>query len=328
MSWRPALRRASLRSSFVRLAVVVSSVGLALAGAPTAVLPAAQAATCTTSGGVSVVVDFRELGGAMVTSCVSDGGGKSAAAIFAAAGVSISYATRQPGFVCRVNGAPASDPCVNTSPADAFWGLWWADGSRASWSYSSSGVGGLTVPAGGSVGWSWQQDRAADSTAPPGATPPVIRAAPSVTPTPTPSSPPTKGGGKPGAGKSDGGKSGGGAAHHGGASSTPGSSPTASASPSTSTPTTESESPMASPTTKAPKSKSGRPAAEASASDPPSTTATVPPEDTVLGEPTASTADEPTRIPAPVTWGIVALLAISVVASALFARRRRGAGGS
>ena len=92
--------------------------------------PAASAATCTSAGGVSVVVDYRELGGSTVTACAPDGGGKSATAIFASVGVQLTYATRQPGFVCRVNGQPASDPCVNASPANAYWGLWWADGSR------------------------------------------------------------------------------------------------------------------------------------------------------------------------------------------------------
>ncbi|UFN45864.1 hypothetical protein [Nocardioides okcheonensis] len=143
------------------LAVLVAGPGLALGSAP-----AATAATCTSAGGVSVVVDYRELGGGTVTACAADGGGRSAAAIFASVGVSITYATRQPGFVCRVNGAPTSDPCVNTSPANAYWGLWWADGSRASWTYSSYGVGSLTVPAGGSVGWSWQQDRTAGTSVP------------------------------------------------------------------------------------------------------------------------------------------------------------------
>ena len=32
------------------------------------------------------------------------------------------YATRQPGFVCRVNGVPASDPCVNASPVERLLG--------------------------------------------------------------------------------------------------------------------------------------------------------------------------------------------------------------
>ena len=60
--------------------------------------------------GVSVVVDYRELGGSTVTACAADGGGKSAAAIFASVGVRITYATRQPGFVCRVNGVPDERP--------------------------------------------------------------------------------------------------------------------------------------------------------------------------------------------------------------------------
>ena len=108
----------------------------------------------------------------------ANSGGKSASAIVASVGVTLTYAQRQPGSVCRVNGAPASDPCVNASPANAYWGLWWADGSQASWTYSSYGAGGLTVPSGGSVGFSWQQDRPAGGTVPPGVAPPVPGVAP------------------------------------------------------------------------------------------------------------------------------------------------------
>ena len=140
--------------------------GAALGLAPTSLVGSAGAATCTSAGGVSVVVDYRELGGSMVTACAPDGGGKSATAVFASVGVSLTYATRQPGFVCRVNGVPTSDPCVNTSPADAYWGLWWSDGTTGSWTFATTGVGGQTVPAGGSVGWSWQQGRPSGSTVP------------------------------------------------------------------------------------------------------------------------------------------------------------------
>ena len=42
---------------------------------------------------------------------------------------------------------------------------------------------------------------------------------------------------------------------------------------------------------------------------------------TQAGEPSA---DEPARIPAAVTWGIVGLLAIAIAGSAVVARRRRG----
>ena len=57
--------------------------------------------------------------------------------------------------MCRVEAVPASDPCVNTSPANAYWGLWWSDGRTGTWSYSSLGVTSLKIPAGGSVAFAW-----------------------------------------------------------------------------------------------------------------------------------------------------------------------------
>ena len=243
-------------------ALALAVLGLAsVLVAPTWLLPTADAATCTSAGGVSVVVDYRELGGAAVTECAPDGGGKSASAVFASVGVDISYATRQPGFVCRVNGVPASDPCVNASPANAYWGLWWSDGTSSSWTYSSSGVGGLVVPAGGSVGWAWQQDRATTGAVPPAVAPPVNAATPtaspttseptSSSPTPSPTSSPTSGGsGGSGSGSqpsSPSSPSGGSGSGSGGSGSSPSSSPSsASSSPSASASTSAepSESPV------------------------------------------------------------------------------------
>ena len=56
--------------------VLVAAVGLALPAAP------ASAATCSSGAGVTVVVDFHELGGGAQTACVADGGGKSGTALF------------------------------------------------------------------------------------------------------------------------------------------------------------------------------------------------------------------------------------------------------
>ena len=296
----------------------------------------ADAAVCSSSGGVTVVVDYRELGGSTVTACAPDGGGKSAAAIFESVGVTLSYATRQPGFVCRVNGAPASDPCVNASPSNAYWGLWWSDGAKASWTYSSYGAGGLTVPAGGSVGWSWQQDRPSGGAVPPGVAPPVLD---SPSPSPSPTSSPTSGGSTGGGSGSSGGGSGRGS---GGTQST---SPSASASSGTSpsaTPSgTPSESPLASESPSDSRSRSGdgkrsngAPVERESPGDSrssegagPSADASESPSDSpASAAPQAgqTTADEPARVPAVVTWSVVALLAIAIATSAVVARRRRG----
>lgn len=162
-----------------RLARVAAlALGAAVLTVPVGAQPA-SAATCAAGSGVSVVVDPNSLGGPVSTSCVADGGGDVASALFAAAGHSLTYAQRQPGFVCRVDDAPADDPCVNTSPADRFWGLWWSDGTSGSWTFSTQGVTALKIPEGGSVAFSFDD---VEGQAAPSATPPQ-GSAPSATPT-------------------------------------------------------------------------------------------------------------------------------------------------
>ncbi|MEH3067724.1 MAG: hypothetical protein PGN15_06550 [Aeromicrobium erythreum] len=136
----------------VLAALVASLLGLA-AGAVVVSAPA-QAAACAAGQGVTVVVDPHQLGGAVSTTCVA-GGGRAATAAFGAAGVRMDRAARQPGFVCRVNSAPASAGCVQASPANAYWSLWVSSGDGV-WSYATTGVDGVTVPRGGWVAWSWQ----------------------------------------------------------------------------------------------------------------------------------------------------------------------------
>lgn len=151
----------------------------------------AAAGTCSDAGGVSVVVDFKELGGGVQSVCDADGGGQKASALFVGNGYALEYALRTPGFVCRVQGVPASEPCVNTAPANAYWGLWWSNGSNGKWVYSSLGAGSLTIPAGGSVAFAWD---GVDGQSVPGVAPPQKAAAvptPSPSPTPTPTVKPT-----------------------------------------------------------------------------------------------------------------------------------------
>jgi len=174
-------------SSAVRLAaatVLVAAAGLALPAGP------ASAATCSSGAGVSVVVDFHELGGGAQTACVAGGGSMSGTALFGAAGFALREVQRQSGFVCQIDGLPANNACVNTPPADAYWGLWWSDGKSGQWTYATSAAGGLTVPDGGYVAFSWSGS-AARST--PGVAP-AAHATPTPTPTPTStsSSKPTK----------------------------------------------------------------------------------------------------------------------------------------
>jgi hypothetical protein len=65
-------------------------------------------------------------------------------------------------------------------PTDAYWGLFWSDGSGG-WVYSSEGVDALSIPDGGSVAFAWQDGGARDQ---PGVAPPQHA---SEQPSPSPS---------------------------------------------------------------------------------------------------------------------------------------------
>ncbi|WP_164519525.1 hypothetical protein [Nocardioides ferulae] len=182
----------------------VAAVAL-VAAAATVSVPAApaSAAACTTDSGVTVVVDFKGLGGGVQSVCDTDGGGSTAASLFSGNGFALSYVQRQPGFVCRIDGVPADEACVNTPPEDAYWSLWWSDGTSGSWTYSTAGAGSLKIPDGGYVGFAW------DASA--GSVQPGLAAAAHATSEPT-ASPSNGGSGGRGGGGTGGGGGGGGQA--------------------------------------------------------------------------------------------------------------------
>lgn len=155
----------------------------------------AQAAACSGSSGVTVVVDFAELGGGVTAGCSTEGG--RARGVFSAAGYTLATATKSPGFVCRVNGLPADDPCVDAAPSDRYWSLWWADGQGGSWVYSSAGVDALKVPDGAYLAFAWHQGSGKSQ---PPSTVPVTRTAPTKKPAPEKSPAPKPGPGKKGGG--------------------------------------------------------------------------------------------------------------------------------
>lgn len=150
-------------------ALVLSVVAtlLATAGALGLTSAPAHAALCSGTSGVSVVVDYRSLGGSTIQACDPSGGGQIAHGTFARAGVVQQDARREYGFICKVNRKPSNDPCINASPANAYWALWWSDGDR-DWVYSNLGVRSLRVPEGGIVAWSFQNGGA---NVPPGVSP-------------------------------------------------------------------------------------------------------------------------------------------------------------
>lgn len=295
----------------VALTSVAATLGLGAAPA---------AATCATASGVSVLVDFDGLGGGLETSCVSNGGGQSAAEL-SEVEHDLTRVTQFPGAVCRVDGLPADVDCSRMPPSDAFWGLFWSDGSGG-WVFSSEGVDSLDVPAGGSVGWAWQTG--GEPKEYPGVEPPQ-HASPS--PSPEPTTPSGDDGGTSTAG-------GGGAGGGGGGSAAPQPGPTT-------TPSESARSRASSPSASSPSSEATTPAQDARARkkarkdreertkrDRQAARTIVEDEDdasvTVTQPPADAASDDSGRVP---TWVTVVVLAVlALVATAAVTVRRRGAG--
>lgn len=168
-------------------AAVVLSAALLMWGG---LVPPANAAACDGTAGVTVVVDFTALGGDVQVRCVRGDPGNGLAAL-TGAGFSYTFASRQPGFVCRIDGQPTADKdeCVNTSPADASWGYWHAArGGR--WQYSNEGAGTYDPPPGSVEGWAFGAKDEPRSAPPATAPSPTARPRMTVAATPRPGSSP------------------------------------------------------------------------------------------------------------------------------------------
>jgi hypothetical protein len=138
-----------------RCATGIAAVILATAGLSAATSLPAQAAKCSGTTGVTVVVDFTAFGGGTTVACAL---GDPATGIAALQGAGFTVTGTQRwglAFVCRINAlpAPAADPCVNTPPATAFWSYWHASGG--SWSFSTTGATSYNPAPGSIEGWAF-----------------------------------------------------------------------------------------------------------------------------------------------------------------------------
>jgi hypothetical protein len=108
-------------------------------------------------GGVNVVVDFQELGGGVSQECVEDGGGKLAAQVFEDAGFDLTPVGAFPGAACQIDGKPTEVACRKMPPANAYWGLYLANGKT--WDYAPKGADQLKLDEGAYVAFSWQSSK-------------------------------------------------------------------------------------------------------------------------------------------------------------------------
>ncbi|MGY6651825.1 ABC transporter substrate-binding protein [Amycolatopsis sp. TRM77291] len=131
---------------------------------------------CKDDTGVTVVVDFQQLGGTAIVRCnpqTTRGTGLDA---LKGAGFQIAGVQRWgESFVCRIENRPSAaenipvsgrgeyrEPCVDTPPAQAYWSYWHASNNCA-WDYSQWGLKNRDFTPGGFEGWSFSLNATAKS---------------------------------------------------------------------------------------------------------------------------------------------------------------------
>lgn len=131
---------------------------------------------CPTATGVTVVVDFQQLGGETLVRCNPSANPGTGLDALKGAGIQVTGVQRWgEAFICRLEDRPSAletvpmsrDPgyheaCINTPPAQAYWSYWTA-GNDCGWQYSQWGVKNRDVVLGGFEGWSFSLDAGADA---------------------------------------------------------------------------------------------------------------------------------------------------------------------
>ncbi|GAA0727274.1 hypothetical protein Drose_12690 [Dactylosporangium roseum] len=157
-------------TSALRRWAAALAAAFALAGALVLAEPApraAHAAACAPGAGVTVVVDFGPLGGGVVVGCQL-GDPPTGLAALTGAGFTVTGTQRWGlAFVCRIDGRPtaATEPCVNTPPASAYWSYWHATPGGA-WTYGTLGASSYNPAPGTVEGWRFGSGQAPSITAP------------------------------------------------------------------------------------------------------------------------------------------------------------------
>ncbi|GIF77233.1 hypothetical protein Asi02nite_67510 [Asanoa siamensis] len=131
---------------------------------------------CPTATGVTVVVDFQELGGTTIVRCFPSAARGTGLDALKGAGFQIAGVQRWgEGFICRVENRPSAveiipaqgkknyrELCIDTPPGSAYWSYWHA-GNNCPWVYSQWGVKNRDFIPGGFEGWSFSLNRTADT---------------------------------------------------------------------------------------------------------------------------------------------------------------------
>jgi hypothetical protein len=154
------------------IAAVVAALSVTSGSFAIAAPRAGLAGHCPDANGVTVAVDYQELGAPTEVRCAV-GPQATGVAALENAGFQVTGTARWgKAFVCRINGRPGTDTeaCVNTPPASAYWSYWHAT-NGGQWQYSSQGASTYQPALGSYEGWSFSKNHGPTDNPPPRVTP-------------------------------------------------------------------------------------------------------------------------------------------------------------
>lgn len=141
--------------------------------------------TCPAGGGVTVIVDFGDLGPQPLVRCAS-GTPASGVAALQDAGIEIAGSQKYGlAVACRIEGKPGPDveSCAGMPSATAYWSYWHAAPGGA-WESSQEGAQTSKPIADGFEGWAFARPKSANDLPTPPRVAPVRQAAPTPAPAP------------------------------------------------------------------------------------------------------------------------------------------------
>ncbi|WP_103337903.1 hypothetical protein [Amycolatopsis sp. CA-126428] len=139
--------------------------------------PASAAGTdgaCPDGGGVTVVVDFGDLGPGTLIRCAAGTPANGIAAL-QEAGIEVAGSQKYGlAVACRINGKPGPDveSCAGMPSATAYWSYWHAS-AGGSWTSSQEGAQTAKPAPGGFEGWAFARPKSANDLPAPPRVPPV-----------------------------------------------------------------------------------------------------------------------------------------------------------
>jgi hypothetical protein len=174
----PRALAASIAALLTLLGALAVATLVATSGAPAQAIDKSKGypGFCKDDVGVTVVIDFQQLGGKTIVRCNPRSTRGTGLDALLGSGIQVEGVQRWGlAFICRVENRPSAvetipikgnehykERCIDTPPASGYWSYWHA-GNDCAWHYSQWGVKNRDFTPGGFEGWSFSLNATAET---------------------------------------------------------------------------------------------------------------------------------------------------------------------